>query len=351
MSPMSGAPGGGGGGGRTLGPQPNTFGDASTADRAAAEALRDAHAGVNPGWLGLYNNNRAFLILLQWTGDGEVSQRRNIAGDDWEDVTDVIRGRDGSDADATAAGRSAATAEAAAAGSQTAAEAAQAAAEAARNNAGMPVRLVLAPTYSEADNRLVMAGLNSTPIPSMVFALLPADIGRKSDALTVQVGADIQDLSGIQGNAVSARRLTPGALVGMLWLGGAARLVEPLPPRPQDFDLVVAWHEETDSAGFDAQDVVAGIASGTPRFTIPGAPPNHPRDNGLLYIGGPADAREIERVLRVSEAGEFPFSRTPDTFRLPVNGVPYRWICASQGLAFGVWVGRTYRVEYGDYNP
>ena len=88
-----------GGGGRTLGPQTNTFGDGTTANRAAAEALRDAYAAANADWLAQYNRNRSFLILLRWTGDGEVVQRRNVAGDDWGDVTDVIKGAAGDKGD------------------------------------------------------------------------------------------------------------------------------------------------------------------------------------------------------------------------------------------------------------
>ena len=98
----SGRGGGGGGGGRSFGPVQNTFGDAATADRAAAEALRDAYAGANAAWLALYDGNRAFLILLQWTGDGEVAQRRNVAGDNWEDVTDVVTGPRGAMGDSAA---------------------------------------------------------------------------------------------------------------------------------------------------------------------------------------------------------------------------------------------------------
>ena len=83
--------GGFGGGGESLGPQINTFGDSSTADKAASAALRDTYAGANADWLALYNASRAFYILLQWD-DGKALQRRNAAGDDWEDLTGVIEG-------------------------------------------------------------------------------------------------------------------------------------------------------------------------------------------------------------------------------------------------------------------
>lgn len=81
---------GGGSSQRDLGLSPNTFGDDATANRAEAEALRDAQAG-DAAWLAFYGANRAFYVLLTWNG-GEALQRRNVAGDDWEDVTGIITG-------------------------------------------------------------------------------------------------------------------------------------------------------------------------------------------------------------------------------------------------------------------
>lgn len=85
---------GGGDGVLGLGPAQNTFGDSTTADRAAAETLRDTYATANAAWLALYNNNKSNWIRLVWD-DGTVEQRRNAAGTAWEDVTNVIRGRTG----------------------------------------------------------------------------------------------------------------------------------------------------------------------------------------------------------------------------------------------------------------
>ena len=95
---MPGLPAGSGSGSGVLGlgPAQNTFGVAATADRAAAEALRDAYQGNNAAWLALYNDNRSLWIRLVWA-DGTVEQRRNAAGDAWEDVSHVIRGRAGRD--------------------------------------------------------------------------------------------------------------------------------------------------------------------------------------------------------------------------------------------------------------
>ena len=91
----AGAPGRGG---RDLGPKTSTFGTAATANRGAAEALRDAYANANAAWLAQYNADKTFLIALQWTGGGEAIQRRNTAGTAWEDVTDIIRGPQGTPA-------------------------------------------------------------------------------------------------------------------------------------------------------------------------------------------------------------------------------------------------------------
>ena len=80
-----------GGTGFTLGPAQNTFGDTTTADRAAAETLRDAYATANADWLAIYDSDRSNFIQLVWNG-GDVLQRRNVPGDAWEDGTNVIIG-------------------------------------------------------------------------------------------------------------------------------------------------------------------------------------------------------------------------------------------------------------------
>ena len=82
---------GGGGAGAGLGPAQNTFGDNSTASRAAAEALRNTYQGAHATWLAEYNDDLALWIRLDWD-DGTVIQRRNGAGTAWEDVTQVITG-------------------------------------------------------------------------------------------------------------------------------------------------------------------------------------------------------------------------------------------------------------------
>ena len=96
--PLEGPFGGGGGGGSgfSLGPAQNVFGVAATANRAAAEALRNIYAAANDPWLDAYNEDRANWIQLVWTGGAYVIQRRNLAETAWEDVTNVIIGGRGS---------------------------------------------------------------------------------------------------------------------------------------------------------------------------------------------------------------------------------------------------------------
>ena len=74
--------GGGGGGAYGLGPAPNTFADATA---------RDAQATADAAWLTQYNDNRFF-----WIRNGTNIQRRNAAGNGWENVTLVVQGRRGS---------------------------------------------------------------------------------------------------------------------------------------------------------------------------------------------------------------------------------------------------------------
>lgn len=120
--------------GRTLGPEQNIFGVDATADKAAARVVLDAYAAdaANAAWLAAYNGDVSLLVLLKWAGNGIAALRRNAAGNDWEDVTDLIigpAGQAGQDANAAVSEAARDAAQAA----QAAAEAAQLAAEVARD--------------------------------------------------------------------------------------------------------------------------------------------------------------------------------------------------------------------------
>ena len=75
--------GSGGGSSYGLGPPTNIFAD---------DTARDTYASANAAWLTQYNDNRGFWIRV-----GADLQRRNAAGDAWEDVTPVVEGPGGSD--------------------------------------------------------------------------------------------------------------------------------------------------------------------------------------------------------------------------------------------------------------
>ena len=295
----AGHPGGSGGGGRTLGPEKNTFGDQATADRAAAVVLRDAYAVANAVWLAQYSANRTFLILLKWAGGAEVVQRRNIAGDDWEDVTDVIRGPAGNDL------------------------------------TGTPTYVVTGPTYDAANSRINLEGLADPPIPSMVFALLPASLDRASTALSVHAGSVEESLSCPRDTAVGARMLTSGALVGMLRLAGGFRLMEHPPPRPQDYRAVFVVGEDAADDALAAADLATARAAVSPEdgglidpaaaFTAAGVSSGTHRR--YYWLGVPSDAPDPDRFWIDGAA------RTTDRFgRLaPYAGGPdyggetYKW--------------------------
>ena len=83
----AGAAGSAQGTGFSLGPAQNTF---DGADRATAEAARDAYAAANAGWLAIYNAAHEFFIRLNITGASAVYQRRNAAGTAWEDANFLI---------------------------------------------------------------------------------------------------------------------------------------------------------------------------------------------------------------------------------------------------------------------
>ena len=99
------------------------------------------------------------------------------------------------------------------------------------DDADDPQHLIISPT------------LATQPDQMLLFMRLPFSIPRTTRNLTARIGAQNVErpLVGIQGTAVKPRELTPGALHGMLIDTGAARFIEMLPPRPQDFIMVGAW--------------------------------------------------------------------------------------------------------------
>ena len=90
--------------GFTLGPATNTF---TGANLSAAQTARNTYATNNADWLTTYNDDHSLVIQLTY-GTTVLFQRRNTAGDAWEDVSNLIRGAKGvtgvTGADSTVAG-------------------------------------------------------------------------------------------------------------------------------------------------------------------------------------------------------------------------------------------------------
>ena len=260
-----------GGGGRTLGPATNTFGDDTTADKAAAAVLRDAYAAANAAWLAQYAD-RNLLILLRWTGDGEVVQRRNVAGDAWEDVTDVIRGPAGTDG--------------------------------ANGAAGPGAIVTTSATYSAADDEIDL-GLAADPgVPAVIFWRVPADVDRKNAALSIITGSFDCPLKDPAGAAVVARRLSPGFLLASVYFAGECHLAEVLPPRPQDYRAVFVVGEDANDDDLVAADMATARAAVSPEdgglidvaaaFAAAGvSSATHRR---YYWLGVPADAPDPSRL-------------------------------------------------------
>ena len=319
----------GGGGGRTLGPQTNTFGDSTTADRSAAEGLRDAYAAANADWLALYNADRDDLILLRWIG-GEVVQRRNVAGDAWEDVTDVIKGEQGDKGDKGDKGSSFYVADAAAAYDASAD--------------------VMSVTVAE------LQGLN-VPKPSLLFLFAPAVLPRNAAQVELHItnalpGQQVPIFS-LTGDEIAARDITPGMLLeGIFSRGGRHTLTEPLPPRPQDFSLVAAWVDQ-DPATADptpgavtAAVVAAGASSMTPAVMIPAYP--GAATSAYLYFGVPDVAPDIAEMLRVGATGQLAIEAAPDTTE--IGGETGKWWRTTSRVSVSSLPGRSYRAVYAPYS-
>ena len=210
--------GGGGSGGLVgaLGPEQNVFGVSTTADKAAASALLTTYAAANAAWLAEYDGNRSFYVLLRWTGGAEQLQRRNVAGTAWEDAVGIVVGPDG--------------------------------AQGVKGDTGSnPV--VLTPAYSAANNRITMTGLAAPTSGTLIFALMPANLDRDDTDLTVAAGTIEETLSGMDGTALSARDLTPGVMLPILYLAGSFRVTEHLLARSQDFAIHLMLFEADNAAG------------------------------------------------------------------------------------------------------
>ena len=188
--------------------------------------------------------------------------------------------------------------------------------------------------------------LERQPDQMLLFFRLPFAIPRTDTALTARIGAANVErpVVGIDGGAVAPRDVNPGCLHGMLIDTGAARFIEPLPPRAQDFDIVVAWADPAGTGDFAAADVAAaGATFSTPDITIPAQYPGTTNQTARLWIGIPEDAREIDRIVEDDNHAANLFNLRRDRTETAVwMGTQYKWWRHSNLAA-----GGEYLVIYG----
>ena len=201
------------------------------------------------------------------------------------------------------------------------------------DNVTDPQHLIIGPTMA------------SVPDEMLLFFRLPFTIPRTTRNLTARLGAQNRELPvvGIDGETITPRLLTPGALHGMLIDTGGARFIEMLPPRPQDWIMVGAW-SYTPSVSPDTASILsaAELADPTtteytvPDFMVPQAPAGASSNTGRLFMGVPMDAPDLVRVERVGGSSDLVLEdvaggEAPGLY----NGVAYKW---KEG-ACDVWVG------------
>ena len=211
-------------------------------------------------------------------------------------------------------------------------------------SAANPVRIAGNLTHDASADTLTADLVGTTAAPpssSVVFLLLPA-LPRSGDALDLVLNGQQYPLVQFDGADTAARDLTPSSACIVLVRSGEYRVMVPLSPRPQDFDI---WHGWFLSAPFGADDIAAGSLFSTNLVTIPAVPAA--ATSAVLVLGVPADARQVIRYESVSSGTSLPITAVT-TITAQVSGVEYRLYSLVGGLNTGV-DGREYRVIFGDY--
>ena len=348
------------GSGFSLGPIQNEFTD---------NAVRDAYALANATWLALYNGNRAFWIRVG--GAAGTIQRRNSAGTDWENVTGIVSGRDG--ADSTVAGPTGpgvpdggaehdvlrkATAgdqdtEWVAPGIQT-----YYGSGVAWDDAVDPTELRLS-QYFGADGGATIAGSLAT-----ILFRIPSVTTRGATKLTGSVVTDSVTDSGLivrdlLDRRIRARDLTPNGLYLVLYAAGSPgslRFIEPLPVRPQDFDIVASWLPQPpfDQAAFEAyvSDAANHATSDTSSITqvAPADYATRTSRSVSRAIGLPLDAPDIA-VIQPTRGGQVGFTHIGPWDGREFQGTPLKWFNMGPVLVADFFADYTitYMIEFAPY--
>ena len=106
---------------------------------------------------------------------------------------------------------------------------------------GMPTFSAGALTYDGAANEITGDLTNFAampPLPSLIVAVMPADIDRQAEDLRMTLNLRDFALQNVAGDPVRARDLTPGCAHLILRSSAGYRLLDPLGLRPQDWPFV-----------------------------------------------------------------------------------------------------------------
>ena len=126
-------------------------------------------------------------------------------------------------------------------------------------------------------------------------------------------------LVGIDGSAIPTRLLAPNYLYGTLMDSAAARLIEPLFPRPQDFEIAVVWVDAPRSPIPPAGTLTPAIVASGATFTVPQFQfPDYPGTESAawLYFGVPTFAPPLDRIEVVGQSGTQIFRDSDEVTRL-----------------------------------
>ena len=227
-------------------------------------------------------------------------------------------------------------------------------------DAGMPTYLGRNAAYDTATSVITLditeLGTDEPPAPCLIYFALPDVIGREDVNLRLSPNGRervLQEIVSVTA-LTKARDLTPGALLSVVAQPGAAGryvIIEPLPVRPQDFDLAVGWIHLRNAPPLD-EEIAALIGVTVPRFrsqdfNVP-AHPADPNTRDYIWVGVPDDTPNIDIVRRPGTRGLPMVQIDTSVLGNPMfNGVQYKWLRTGSTVALTDLY--TYHVSYLPY--
>ena len=279
-----------GGAGFVLGPIQNAF---EGATQAAARLARNTYANANADWLALYNADRSNYIALE-DGDGATYQiqRRNSAGDGWEEVSGLVRGPRG----------------------PVGPEPSNADIDARIGNRSMTS---LPTTYDDSSNQIEVTLAFVSSIGDQVVFIAPANLDQSFADLEILEGVTTRDLEDFDGNNVGASALTPGRVYSMIRLVNSWRILEALAAQMR----ITIKAAASDDGVLEQSEIDAGQSTSTGVLTIPDWPDGETRH---VFVGVPIENDDITAIILGGFNQQGAFSR----YGVDLDG--YKWWVSNQ---------------------